>query len=254
MSETVALQRIEAQPPQEKKIALAQVVIHNIGSFEDTWLQVVAAWQKTFPELAPEPGQMISTQGQLRVIHAGPRQAQEISNLMMQLGDGKNPVTRDKIMADFGEKAYLLLKVDGKALGVVGWKVENLVACMNDIFLDTSLNLKDALQLLINEVERASSELQCEISLVFLEPRYANLENTFQALGYKEVIEYLDGKWSKEIMIEELKKRTRNFARRQMTWFKRFSAKGGSASGGNNVKWHEPPVDVKEILGYINGI
>lgn len=66
----------------------------------------------------------------------------------------------------------------------------------------------------------------------------------FQALGYKEVIEYLDGKWTKEQMIAELKKRTRNFARRQMTWFKRFK----------DVKWFEPPVDVKEVLGYINSI
>jgi len=45
---------------------------------------------------------------------------------------------------------------------------------------------------------------------------------SFQALGYKEVLEYLDKKWTKEEMIEELKKRTRNFARRQMTWFRRF--------------------------------
>jgi tRNA dimethylallyltransferase len=51
---------------------------------------------------------------------------------------------------------------------------------------------------------------------------YSKELNSFQALGYKEVVEYLDGKWSKELMIEELKKRTRNFARRQMTWFRRF--------------------------------
>ena len=60
---------------------------------------------------------------------------------------------------------------------------------------------------------------------------------SFQALGYKEVIEYLDGKWAKEQMIEELKKRTRNFARRQLTWFRRFK----------NVKWFDPcsapPID-----------
>lgn len=52
---------------------------------------------------------------------------------------------------------------------------------------------------------------------------------SFQALGYKEVVEYLDGKWSKEEMIAEFKKRTRHFARRQMTWFKRFK----------NVNWFE---------------
>ncbi|MGB9612733.1 MAG: tRNA (adenosine(37)-N6)-dimethylallyltransferase MiaA [Candidatus Margulisiibacteriota bacterium] len=52
---------------------------------------------------------------------------------------------------------------------------------------------------------------------------------SFQALGYKEVIEYLQGHWTKEEMIEELKKRTRNFARKQMTWFRRFK----------NINWIE---------------
>jgi len=67
---------------------------------------------------------------------------------------------------------------------------------------------------------------------------------SFQALGYKEVVEYLDGKWSKEKMVEELNKRTRNFARRQMTWFKRFK----------NTKWFERPVDTRMILDYINSV
>ena len=52
---------------------------------------------------------------------------------------------------------------------------------------------------------------------------------SMQALGYKQVIDHLDGKYSKEEMIEELKKKTRNFARRQMTWFRRFK----------NVAWYD---------------
>ncbi|MDD5382651.1 MAG: tRNA (adenosine(37)-N6)-dimethylallyltransferase MiaA [Candidatus Margulisbacteria bacterium] len=67
---------------------------------------------------------------------------------------------------------------------------------------------------------------------------------SFQALGYKEAVEYLAGKWTKEQMIAELKKRTRHFARRQMTWFKRF----------NNVRWFEPPIDSRAILDYISSI
>ena len=59
---------------------------------------------------------------------------------------------------------------------------------------------------------------------------YSKNLRSFQALGYKEVVEYLEGRWTKEEMIEELKKRTRNFARRLMTWFKRFK----------NVKWESP--------------
>jgi tRNA dimethylallyltransferase len=51
---------------------------------------------------------------------------------------------------------------------------------------------------------------------------YTKELRSLQALGYKEAIEYLEGRWTLDQMTEELKKRTRNFARRQMTWFRRF--------------------------------
>ena len=40
------------------------------------------------------------------------------------------------------------------------------------------------------------------------------------AIGYKEVIEYLDGKYSLEECVDLIKKRTRNYAKRQVTFFK----------------------------------
>ena len=40
------------------------------------------------------------------------------------------------------------------------------------------------------------------------------------AIGYKEVIDYLDGKYSLEECVELIKKRTRNYAKRQVTFFK----------------------------------
>lgn len=49
MSQADALQRIEAQSPQELKISRADVVIDNSGSLEETWRQVQAAWLVLFP-------------------------------------------------------------------------------------------------------------------------------------------------------------------------------------------------------------
>ena len=46
LSEEEARRRIEAQPPQEEKLALADVVIDNSGSLEETWEQVRAAWER----------------------------------------------------------------------------------------------------------------------------------------------------------------------------------------------------------------
>ncbi|MEG1527691.1 MAG: tRNA (adenosine(37)-N6)-dimethylallyltransferase MiaA [Clostridia bacterium] len=43
-----------------------------------------------------------------------------------------------------------------------------------------------------------------------------------QAIGYKEIIEYIEGAISKKDTIELIKQRTRNYAKRQITFFKRF--------------------------------
>lgn len=42
-----------------------------------------------------------------------------------------------------------------------------------------------------------------------------------QGLGYKEVVEYLEGNVTKEEMIENIKRETRRYAKRQMTWFRK---------------------------------
>lgn len=44
---------------------------------------------------------------------------------------------------------------------------------------------------------------------------------SMSSLGYKEIIKYLDGELTLEAVAELLKKNTRNYAKRQITWFKR---------------------------------
>ncbi len=45
--------------------------------------------------------------------------------------------------------------------------------------------------------------------------------NALNTVGYKEVFDYLDGKLSHEEMVEEIKKYSRRYAKRQLTWFRR---------------------------------
>jgi len=47
--------------------------------------------------------------------------------------------------------------------------------------------------------------------------------NSLNTLGYKEIFLYLDGQLSKEEAVELIKRNTRRFAKRQMTWFRRDS-------------------------------
>ena len=45
--------------------------------------------------------------------------------------------------------------------------------------------------------------------------KYSHFPTAMQGLGYKEVVDYLDGKYSKEEMIEKIKMETRRYAKRQ---------------------------------------
>jgi len=47
--------------------------------------------------------------------------------------------------------------------------------------------------------------------------------NTLNTVGYKEFIDYFDNKISYDVAVEKIKQNTRNYAKRQITWFKKYS-------------------------------
>lgn len=51
--------------------------------------------------------------------------------------------------------------------------------------------------------------------------KYNEFPTAMQGLGYKEVVECLQGKINKEEMIEKIKKESRHYAKRQLTWFRK---------------------------------
>ncbi len=192
MSDADARQRIAAQPPQEDKIAAATVVIRNELDFEDTWRQVSNAWQKSVPEelqavppAAPEERPAARLQGQISVRRGRPRDSEEIAAIFNRLSKNGRKLTRDDIMAAFGEKAFLLLQIGNQTAGVMGWQVENLVARATDIYIDPQVPAEPAISAFIKEMERSSRDLQCEASLVFVPPELAALDSVWKNLGYE---------------------------------------------------------------------
>jgi tRNA dimethylallyltransferase len=72
---------------------------------------------------------------------------------------------------------------------------------------------------------------------------------SIQAIGYKEIYEYLDGRISLAEAVEQLKQNSRRYAKRQLTWFRNKMP----------VQWFDMtdlsdfPMKVEEILHYIAG-
>lgn len=71
---------------------------------------------------------------------------------------------------------------------------------------------------------------------------YPNKElNALQTVGYRELFSYFDAEITLDFAIEEIKKNTRRFAKRQLTWFKR----------NENTKWFDFATQKNDIIAYI---
>lgn len=61
--------------------------------------------------------------------------------------------------------------------------------------------------------------------------------NSLNTVGYKELFNYFDSEWSLDFAIEKIKRNSRVYARKQMTWFKRDS----------EIKWFHPDEEEKIV-------
>ena len=95
-------------------------------------------------------------------------------------------MTAENVMEAFGDKAYLMLHASGKLVGLAGWQVENLVARTSDLYLDPAVDAAAAVKTLVNEVERASHDLQSEASLIFPPRELAGNDALWKKLGYEK--------------------------------------------------------------------
>ncbi|MEN8152627.1 MAG: tRNA (adenosine(37)-N6)-dimethylallyltransferase MiaA [Acidobacteriota bacterium] len=62
----------------------------------------------------------------------------------------------------------------------------------------------------------------------------------FKSIGYKEILMYFDKKMSEDQAVELIKQHSRNYAKRQLTWFRKEK----------DINWFGPD-DIKEILKFI---
>jgi dephospho-CoA kinase len=187
LSKEESLQRVKMQAPQNEKLALADVVITNNGSYDDLWKQVSEAWKRAFPSQEEGPATQVLTKpaGALSLQRGKPRDTQKIADLITRLSKGRQTMTSEQVMEAFGDKAFLLLQMDQDLIGIVGWQVENLVARITDLFLDHRVAADQALPLMIHEVERASGDLQCEAALIFPPMDLVGFDSVWKQLGYE---------------------------------------------------------------------
>jgi len=109
-------------------------------------------------------------------------------------------------------------------------------------FTPIIIGLEADREVMYNRIERRidimmNEGLLKEVETVF---PHKNL-NALQTVGYRELFDYLDKKTTLNFAVEEIKKNTRRFAKRQLTWFKRTE----------NVMWFDYLEDRKKLIEYI---
>lgn len=67
--------------------------------------------------------------------------------------------------------------------------------------------------------------------------------NALNTVGYKELFKYFEKEWTLDFAISEIKKNSRRFAKRQLTWFRK----------DESIKWFDYNYDIKAITDYIKG-
>jgi tRNA dimethylallyltransferase len=65
--------------------------------------------------------------------------------------------------------------------------------------------------------------------------------NALNTVGYKELFQYFDGTWALDFAVEKIKKNTRDYAKKQMTWF----------AHDTDIHWF-PADNKKEIINFIS--
>ncbi|MEP7278897.1 MAG: tRNA (adenosine(37)-N6)-dimethylallyltransferase MiaA [Bacteroidota bacterium] len=67
--------------------------------------------------------------------------------------------------------------------------------------------------------------------------------NALQTVGYKELFDYLDGEIDREKAIQDIKRNTRHYAKRQLTWFAK----------DDGIKWYSP-LDLNQLINYFHSL
>ena len=65
--------------------------------------------------------------------------------------------------------------------------------------------------------------------------------NALQTVGYREIFDFFDGNFTLNFAVEEIKKNTRRFAKRQMTWFQKY----------DTLHWYDFQTPSIEIIRHI---
>ncbi len=113
----------------------------------------------------------------------------------------------------------------------------------NRNFTPIIIGLEANREIIYNRINQRADNMMQEGLLAEAEKLHGSKNlNALQTVGYRELFEYFEGKITLDFAIQEIKKNTRRFAKRQLTWFKKTE----------NAVWFDYLTSKEKIIDFIN--
>ncbi len=111
--------------------------------------------------------------------------AERVADFVNRALHGRVTIEPRTVMARVGEVGFLVAEEDHKLLGLLGWHVENLVACVTDLLIWPARERQRVGRALFKAMESAALSLQAEAALLCLPPpRVSELIVYLEDSGY----------------------------------------------------------------------
>ncbi|OIV41007.1 tRNA (adenosine(37)-N6)-dimethylallyltransferase MiaA [Flavobacterium johnsoniae] len=191
-----------------------------------------------FPEINPEVRAEVNSNYEKFGITYLQQQLQDLDPVYYQKIETENPQTlqNPQRMMRFTEVCI----GTGKAYSSFLNQKKN-----NRDFTPVLIGLDAEREVIYNRINQRVDIMMNEGLLEEAKTLYPNKElNALQTVGYRELFSYFDGEFTLPFAIDEIKKNTRRFSKRQLTWFKR----------NESTKWFDYATDRKQIIDYIENI
>lgn len=220
MTEDDAELRLGAQPPLDEKIKLAQVIINNSGSIEDTRVQVLRAFAAVRPETGGDKRALIEhwlrlspsvpdatpalvpavtdktasaaapTPPEPVLVARRARRGDEklFARLLALLEGLPVPLSRGETLERLGKWGYWLVDAGDAGAALAAWQAENLVAVVHELWASSPDLATRAYPLLFQAIEQEAGTLNCEVIVLLAKPSRADtMRAAALKYGYDEV-------------------------------------------------------------------
>jgi N-acetylglutamate synthase-like GNAT family acetyltransferase len=129
----------------------------------------------------------MNASGTFKVYRARPSDAEAVADFVAKATHGRVSVDPQSVIERFGVKGlWLVQDAGGQIVALAGWRAENLVARIDDFLVFPPGLFASAGKALVESIEKAAQELQCEVSMLFVPLRTApGVVAFYESCGYR---------------------------------------------------------------------